>query len=165
MMQQDIVRLDHCQMYYTWAGPLWNVAKDMAGWIALTSSGDVQFFGNSPFSRGDADWVVPVTEVTNLSEAPKYMGISYGLNRALRAKFASRDRIVSFTGLKKGLSKNDRMIGHAPVAGHIYMAAKLLVNDLPGSGDRALEAANVWRRVLGGDVPAGELPVIGAIQA
>lgn len=165
MTQQEIVRLDHCQMYYTWAGPLWNLTEDMTGWIALTLSGEVQFFGNYLFSSSDADWTVPVSEVTSLREAPKYMGMSYRLNKALRASFGSRDRIVSFSGIKEGLSRSDRMVGHLPVVGDVYTAAKLLVNDLPGSGDRALEAAETWRSVLGGDVQAGQLPVIGATQA
>jgi hypothetical protein len=165
MTQQHIVRLDHCQTYYGWAGPLWNFAEDMAGWMAMTASGEVRFYGNYPFSSRDADWVVPLSEVTDLGTPPKYLGMSFGLNKALRARFGSRDRILSFSGLKEGLTKNDRMVGHTPVVGEAYLAAKLLVKEMPGSGDRAREAAEAWRALLGGGLRVDEMTVIGAIEA
>lgn len=162
-MAHDIVRFDHCQTYYGWAGPLWNFAEDITGWLALTVSGEVQLFGNGGRSEGKPNWSVSVSDVKDLTKPPGYIGLGLGMDKFLRARFGDRDRVVCFSGMKQGLNKTDLAIGHTPVAGKAYLAAKLLVTEVPGSGARGREAASVWRRVLCGEVTAASLEVIGTL--
>jgi len=161
MKQHDIVRLDHCQLYYAWAGPVWNLAQDLTGWLALDASGNIRFFSGQDSSESPT-WLTTLAESTYVAPAPKYFGISFGIDKALRAKLGSRERIVNFTGLKTGLSKQDLTIGHTPVLGELFTMGKLLTNELPGSGKRALQAASVWRDLLSGRVQADQLAAIGA---
>jgi hypothetical protein len=162
-MAHEIVRLDHCQTYYGWAGPLWNFMEDITGWLALTVSGEVKLFGNGGASNGHADWSVPVKDVNGLAKPPSYIGMGFGMDKFLRARFGDRDRVVCFSGLKHGLDRKDLAIGHTPIVGHAYLAAKLLATDVPGSGARGREAAGVWRRVLSGEITVSSLEVIGAL--
>lgn len=159
----EYVMVDHCYLFYGQLSsamrfiPPLDFLSDSAGWLGLRADGVVQFHTNLPLNGQRVAMSAHGSQVTDLVEHPRVLGVSH---KALRARFGTRDRIVIFTGLKVGVTKGDRMLGHIPHVGHAVEAARMMKREGFGSGTRGREAAERWRGVLRGDVNPSELPVV-----
>ena len=101
---------------------------------------------------GRDTWVVPLSDVACLGDAPPFFGSQSIADMALRVDFAGKRRIVVFQGdggeAQSALNdlNMDRAMGELdPVS--IVKGVKSLL-DMPGTMRRAKEARELWRSVL-----------------
>jgi hypothetical protein len=112
-----------------------------------------------------SDW--PAKSIRDISEVREvgfrealtcYQGVMP--SRMLHVRVHDQRYLILFTGITHFLSKSEKLIGHVPGVHHVgalLVEAKSNFNNR-GSKARAIEARDVWFRVLTGQVNPSELP-------
>jgi hypothetical protein len=135
------------------------------GDLWLTDSGVVGFSKVKWYAK---DWAFPLAQVSEVRAGTMrdalscYQGVAP--KRLIHAKFGSKRYFVLFLGITHFMSKTDKAISHIPDvhgAGGVIAQGKSAW-DNRGAKARALEARDVWLRVLTNNVPPSSLPELEA---